>query len=103
MLLMIFETLAAMADYADDKKFNLSSTPVQAKATLVDVKNSTTAKTVVAPMTVSGVMQFSNETLVVGGVTKVNNQGDWFNQHLVGLQKKTPRKVVEAAMSNVVY
>jgi hypothetical protein len=100
---MIFETLAAMADYADDKKFNFSSTAAQAKAVLADVKQTSAAKTVIADVTKSGAMQFSNETLIVGGVTKVNNQGDWFNQHMVGLQQKTPRKAVEAASSNVVY
>jgi hypothetical protein len=99
---MIFETLAAMADYADDKKFNFSSVASQAKATLDDVK-STAAKVVVGPVTASGTMNFSSETLTVAGVTKVNKQNDWFNQHMVGLQKKTPRKVVEASMSNVVY
>jgi hypothetical protein len=99
---MIFETLAAMADYADDKKFNFSSSAAQAKATLEDVK-SVAAKVVVGDVTKSGVMQYSNETLTVGGVVKVNNQGNWFNQHMIGLQKKTPRKVVEAASSTVVY
>lgn len=99
---MIFETLAAMADYADDKKFNFSSTAAQAKATLVDVK-STGAKVVVNSITASGTMPYSNETLTVAGVVKVNNQGDWYNQHMVGLQNKTPRKVVEAESTNVVY
>ena len=43
---MIFETLAAMADYADDKKFNFSSDAAQAKTVIADARN-TGAKTVI--------------------------------------------------------
>lgn len=99
---MIFETLAAMADYADNKAFDLNSTAAECKSTLEDVTNTGT-KAVIQSMTTSGTMNVTNEVLTVGGVTKTNNQNDWFNQHMVGLQQKQPRKVVEANSSNVVY
>jgi len=84
---MIFETLAHMADYADNSKIDFSSDAAQAKTVLEALTN----------------IQIDDETLTVGGVTKVNNQNDWYNQHLVGLQDKTPRSIVESNSSNVVY
>lgn len=98
----IFETLAAMADYADDRKINLSSTSTQVKNVLIDVDN-TGLKTVIDEMTKSGTMKVVNETLTVGGVEKVNNQLNNLNQHIVGIQGKTPRKTVEENSTDVVY
>ena len=99
---MIFETLAAMADYADDKKFNLSSTAAQAKTVLTDARNTGT-KTVIDEMTKAGVLTITSETLTVGGVTKTHEPLDYLNQHIVGIQNKTPRKTVEANESGRVY
>lgn len=98
----IYETLAAMADYADDKKFNFSSDAAQAKTVLVDVDNEGT-KTVIDDVTKAGVMDIANETLTVGGVEKVNNQFNNLNQHVAGIQAKTPRKTVEDNSTDVVY
>ena len=98
----IFETLAAMADYADNKGFDFSSTAAQAKTVLEDATNAGT-KTVIEDMTQSGTIQIQDETLTVGTTDKVSNQNDWFNQHLVGLQQKSPRSVVEGLFENVVY
>lgn len=99
---MIFETLAAMAQWNNNKKFDFTASAAQCRANLVDVAN-TGAKTVINAQTTSGVMLVTNETLTVNGVAKTNNQFDWFSQHVRGLETKAPRKVVEAAMTNVVY
>ena len=98
----IYETLAAMADIADDKKFNFSSTPAQAKTALQDVANTGT-KTVIDEITAAGVMNIANETLTVGGVEKTNNAFNNLNQHVAGIQAKTPRKTVEENSTDVVY
>jgi len=99
---MIFETLAAMADYADDKEFDFSSTAAQAKTVLEDA-TSVEAKAVIGDMTQSGTIQIENETLTINTTVKTSNQNDWYNQHLVGLQQKSPRSVVEGNFQNAVY
>ena len=98
----IFETLAAMADYADNKGFDFSSTAAQAKTVLEDATNAGT-KTVIDDVTKGGTIQIESETLTVGTTDKTSNQNDWYNQHLIGLQQKTPRSVVEGNFQNVVY
>lgn len=99
---MIYETLAAMADWANDKKFNLNADAAQAKTTLEDVAN-TGVKTVIQEMTTAGIMAVANETLTVGGVTKTNNAFNNLNQHIAGIQTKAPRKIVEDNSTDVVY
>ena len=99
---MIFETLAAMAQWNNNQRFDFTATAAQCRDNLVDVVNRG-AKTVIRPQTLSGVMNITNETLTINGVAKVNNQLNWFNQHMRGLETKAPRKVVEDAMTNVVY
>lgn len=99
---MIFETLAAMADYADNKGFDFSSNAAQAKTVLEDATNAGT-KTVIGDMTQSGTIQIEDETLTINTTAKTSNQNDWYNQHLVGLQQKSPRSVVEGNFQNVVY
>ena len=102
---MIFETLAAMAQYdregAERGNFDFTATAAECKTLLTDVVN-TGAKTVIIPQTLSGVMNVTNEVLTVGGHVKTNNQLNWFNQHMRGLETKAPRKVVEDAMTDVV-
>jgi hypothetical protein len=99
---MIFETLAAMADYANNRGFDFSSDAAQAKTVLEDATNAGT-KTVIEDITAGGTIQIEDETLTVASTDKVNNQNDWYNQHLVGLQQKTPRSIVEANFQNIVY
>ena len=91
---MIFETLAAMADWENDKKFNLNADAAQAKTILEDARNTGT-KTVIDEMTKSGVMTVTTETITVGGVTKTNDPLNYLNQHIAGIQSKAPRKTVD--------
>lgn len=102
---MIFETLAAMAQYdrtgVESGNYDFTATAAECKTLLTDVVSRTT-KTVIVPQTTGGVMNVTNEVLTVGGVVKTNNQLNWFNQHIRGLETKAPRKVVEAAMTDVV-
>ena len=99
---MIFDTIAAMAQWNNNKKFDFQASATLCRANLVDVANTGT-KTVINDQTISGVMGVTNETLTINGVAKVNAQYDWFSQHIRGLETKAPRSVVEAAMTNVVY
>jgi hypothetical protein len=99
---MIFETLAAMADYVDDKKFNYSSDAAGAKTVLTDAKN-TGAKTVIDGFTASGVLTVTSETLTIGGVERTNDPLNHLNQHITGIQDKTPRATVEGNFEDIVY
>lgn len=99
---MIFETLAAMADYADDQKFNFSSDAAQAKNVITDARNTGT-KTVIDEMTKGGVLTVTSETITVAGVAKTHEPLDYLNQHILGIQNKTPRKTVEDNESGRVY
>ena len=78
---MIFETLAAMADYQNNKAFDFNVDAAEAKTVLSDVRN----------------------TLTVAGVAKTHEPLDYLNQHIVGILNKTPRKIVEDNESGRVY
>jgi hypothetical protein len=99
---MIFETLAAMADWENDKKFNLNADAAQAKSILTDARN-TGAKTVIQEMTTSGVMTVTTETITINGVSRTNDPLNYLNQHIAGIQGKTPRKTVDANSTDRVY
>jgi len=99
---MIFETLAAMADYVDDKKLNYSADAAGAKTVITDAKN-TGAKTVINEFTTSGVMTVTSETITVGGVSRTHDPLNYLNQHVIGIQNKTPRATVEGDFQDIVY
>jgi len=90
----IFETLAAMTDWIDDKNINYSPVSADARALLADIKQAGT-KTVVEGITTSGTMEVQNETLTVGGVEKVSNQNYVLDKFMIGIQNKTPFSTVE--------
>ncbi len=91
---MIFETLAAMADWQNDKKFDLDADAAQAKSVLTDARNTGT-KTVIEEMTTSGVMTVTSETITINGSSRTHDPLNYLNQHIAGIQNKTPRKTVD--------
>ena len=97
----IFETLAAMTDWEDDKKFNFSPVSADARALLADIKQCGT-KTVVEDMTTGGTMEVQNESLTKGitPVTVVNNQNTVFDKFIIGIMNKTPYSTVEGQFEN---
>ena len=97
----IFETLAAMTDWVDDKKFNYSPVSADARALLADIKQGGT-KTVVQEITQSGTMEYENEQITDGetGNTVTNNQGTVYDKFMIGILNKTPYSTVEGQFEN---
>jgi len=95
---MILDTLAAMADKLDDEKYNFSSTAAQAKTVLDDFRDGN-ADGVVDTISGSGTLNVENETLTVGSATVTNDKSATLDNWIVGLQNKTPRKVLEDQIS----
>ena len=97
----IFETLAAMTDWVDDKKFNYSPVSADARALLADIKQSGD-KTVVGDITESGTMEIENEEITDGetGTTVTNNQNTVYDKFMIGLLNKTPYSTVEGEFEN---
>lgn len=82
---MIFSTLAAMADYNDDVKFNQSPNAAYDKTTM-EAKNT------------AGALTLTTETLTIGNRTIVVSDSDKFSVFVDGLINRTPFSVVEPNM-----
>jgi hypothetical protein len=93
---MIFETLAAMADWNNNRKHDLTTTQSQANATLVGFRDRDGS---VDQITNSGSLTLSNEVLTINGQTINNDKAGVYDEYLVALQNKTPRKVLEDTLS----
>ena len=99
----IFETLAAMTDWIDDKNFNFSPVSADARAMLADLTQTATAKTVVEDITTGAVLPIENESLTKASVTVTNNKNTVYDKHIIGILNKTPRSTVEGQFTNNVY
>ena len=91
---MIYETLAAMADWLDNRRFDFGSSEAQVKAVLDDFRGGN-VDNVVDDVTNSGTLTLSNEVLTIDGTTLTNDKNSRLDDYLVGMQDKTPRKVLE--------
>jgi hypothetical protein len=91
---MIYETLAAMADYSGNEKFDFTSTTTEAKAVLDDLRDGNTGG-LVDFATASGSLTMANEVLTIGSRTITNDKTAVMDDYIVGMQDKTPRKVLE--------
>ena len=84
---MIFDTLAAMADYRDNHKFDFTATTANCKSELV-LKND------------AGSLTLKTETLSVDGITKTVADKDKFKYLMEGMLKKTPLQTINADIKN---
>ena len=91
---MIFETLAAQADWLNDRSHNFNSSEAQAKTVLDDYRDGN-ADGVVNDVTNGGTLFIENEVLTIGSRTITNDKTAVYDNYLVGMQDKTPRKVLE--------
>ena len=92
---MIYETLAAMADWLDDRRHDFQSSNVQAKTVLDDFRDGN-ANGVVDAVTNSGSLFIPNETLTVGNKFIMNNDKTAvLDDHITGIQGRTSRKELE--------
>ena len=89
---MIYETLAAIADYNNNLKFDLTSTELEANETLVAYRDRDGS---VDKITRSGSLTIPEETLTINGVVVSNSKVDVLDDWLVAIQNKTPRTVVD--------
>ena len=83
---MIFDTLAAMADYRDNHKFDFT-------ATTTDCKNEMTLKND------AGQLPLKTETLTVDGRTVAVNDKNKLQYMLRGYLAKTPLQTLSADMA----
>ena len=83
---MIFETLAAMADYNDNKKFDNSPNVAYDKATML-------------ALSVAGKLTLKSETLTVGSKTLNNSESDKYKFFVDGIMNRTPMATVQENMA----
>ena len=85
---MIFDTIAAMADYNNDKKFDANATQAQCK-TVMTTKNS------------AGLLTLGSGTITVDSQTaKTLSDSDKFAIFTHAMLNKTPRALIESDMSD---
>jgi len=85
---MIFDTLAAMADWSDDKKFDKSATQSGVQAVMTDLGRSYTPKQIINEITQGGTLTFANDT------ERAMRIFAW------GVQNGVPRSVLELMMTS---
>lgn len=86
---MIFDTLAAMADWLNDRKFDDSATPQEVKEVIDDLERSTSSRNAIDPITRGGAMEFSGD--------EAKHAARVFAS---AMQNRAPRSVIEAAMGS---
>lgn len=80
---MIFDTIAALADYLNDGKFDNSATKAQCEESIRNLLNT------------------NHETLTVGEKIFLNNELNKFSAFSYEIQYRTPRSEYEAEVSNM--
>ena len=86
---MIFDTLAAYADWLNDRKFDDDATPQEVKEIIDDLERSTGPRNATDPITQGGTMKFNGE--------KGKHEARVFAS---AMQTRTPRSAIEAAMGS---
>ncbi len=84
---MIFDTLAAMADYRNNLKFDLTATTAECRAELV-LKND------------AGSLTLKTETLSVDSISKNVADKDKIKYFMRGMLAKTPLQSLDADMKS---
>lgn len=85
---MIFDTLAAMADWLNDGKFDDGATPRDVQQVLDDLGRATSTRESTDPVTRSGAMQFGGE-----------DEKHKARVFASAMQTRTPRSELESAMA----
>lgn len=84
---MIFETLAAIAEWNNNLKFDNNATREQCETTQTDLHD-------------AGKLPLMTETLTWDSDSKTVSEATKYSHYIYAIQKKTPRSVIESDLTD---